>query len=476
MGDLQRALDFYEAYRVFGIRPGLDRIEALLEELGNPQLRIPAVHIAGTNGKGSVSAFLTAIAAADDKRVGWYTSPYLENFNERIRVIDGKKGFQEFMDKPRSPEISDSEMFGIVQRLKVAVSALEAKGLEEPTEFELITATAYAYFAERDCDIMILETGMGGRLDATNVIPKPLVSVIAALGYDHQDRLGSHLAQIAAEKAGIIKEDCPLVFLDPRDTADQRGEAGAALDVLTQIARAKGAPYEKISMHQIERCDDTVSMTEQCFFFQGERDPYKIRLLGEYQLLNAGLSIAAARHFATPEAIHEGLYAARWPGRLEFLRQDPAILLDGAHNLQGCQSLRREIDRFFTGKDLLFFTGMLGDKEHHAMLHEVFADPTFTPRAVFVSRPPVPRGYAALDLAHEIHEFIPQATMKPFHLATAAEILSSAGPIIYYDDNYTDVASRLVGISDKTQMPVVGFGSLYLIGNARPLIRKDLHI
>ena len=246
--------------------------------------------------------------------------------------------------------------------------------------------------------------------------------------------------------------------------------------MLTQIARAKGAPYEKISMNQIERCDEKASLTEQCFYFQGERTPYKIRLLGEYQLLNAGLAIAAGRHFATPEAIHEGLYAARWPGRLEFLRQDPAILLDGAHNLQGCQSLRREIDRFFTGKDLLFFTGMLGDKEHRAMLGEVFAEPTFTPRAVFVSRPPVPRGYAAFELAQEIHEFIPQATIKRFHTGTAEEILSSDGPIIYYDDNYTDVASRLVSISDRTDLPLVGFGSLYLIGNVRPLIRKDLDI
>ncbi|MDO5733969.1 MAG: folylpolyglutamate synthase/dihydrofolate synthase family protein [Eubacteriales bacterium] len=474
MQNINQVMEYFAAARVFGIRPGLERIKELLRRLDDPQDKIPAVHIAGTNGKGSVSAFISSIAAHDGRVVGWYTSPYLENFNERIRILRGREGFQNFLENARSAEISDAELIRTVTRVRAAAEAMLEAGFESPTEFELITASAFLYFAESNCDLLVLETGMGGRLDASNVIKKPLVSVITALGYDHTDRLGKHLAEIAGEKAGIIKTSAPLVFLDPEIALDKRGEAAQASEVIRQVATAKASPVTEIFASDIEACPLDLESYTQSFRFQGETRPYSIRLLGEYQLYNAALAIAAARHFASPESIYEGLAEARWPGRFEFLAKNPAILIDGAHNLQGVLGLRAELERYFAGRELIFFSGMLADKEHQKMLEQVFSETKYKTRAVFVTAPPVPRAFPAQDLAGEVANFLPNAKIHPYRDFSLESLRKSEDPQIYYCDDYNEVAGDLVDLAQSLDLPLVAFGSLYLIGNSRPILRNSL--
>ncbi|MDO5738415.1 MAG: folylpolyglutamate synthase/dihydrofolate synthase family protein [Eubacteriales bacterium] len=476
MQELSEVMDYLAAARIFGIRPGLQRIKALLAELGNPQDSYEVVHVAGTNGKGSVTAFLAAIAAISGRRTGWYTSPYLENFNERIRLLDGKKGFDSFIEQARSAEITDAQLIEVVNEVRAAEQRILDAGYEAATEFELITATAFLFYAKQDCDMVILETGMGGRLDATNVVKKPLVTVITALGYDHQDRLGEHLAEIAGEKSGIMKLSCPVVVLDPRLVRDDRGEAMLALDVLRQVARAKNCPFEEINASSVEFATAKLTEFKQSFYYKGDTKPYEISLLAEYQVYNAALAIAAAEHFANESQIREGLRLARWPGRFEFLAKDPAILIDGAHNLQGVLALRNELERYFADQELLFFTGILADKEHKSMLKAVFTDTTYKARAIFVAPPPVDRAFEAVKLAEEISSFIPGSEVIKF---TSLDSLGTDCPSdkrcqIYYVNDYREICPKLPAIAKRCQLPLVAFGSLYLIGNSRPLLREAL--
>ena len=200
----------------FGIKPGLERISTLMDLLGNPQDSFKSVHIAGTNGKGSVAAFISTILAVSDKKVGVFTSPYLERFTERIRIIDGKAGLTRTLEDDSYGEISEEELKKYSSMVEKARAKMIAEGLcDEPTEFELITAIAFLYYADQNVDVAVLEVGLGGRLDSTNIIKDPLVTVITALGLDHTGVLGSTISEIACEKAGIFKEGSPCVAFDP---------------------------------------------------------------------------------------------------------------------------------------------------------------------------------------------------------------------------------------------------------------------
>lgn len=472
MRDLQAVMDYFAEARVFGIRPGLDRIEALLEKLGHPESRYPVIHVAGTNGKGSVTAFLAAIAAQTGRRTGWYTSPYLEHFNERIRLIDGQAGFEAFLAQPRSAEISDEQLIDVASTVREAAEAIQADGHEAPTEFELITASAFLFYAQENCDLVILETGMGGRLDATNVVTQPLASIITALGYDHQDRLGTHLAEIAAEKAGIMKAGCPVIVLDPRIALDTRGEAESALELLRSVAKAKNCPYTEIHESMIERLPRPAGQMTQKFYFNGQRQAYEIALLADHQVYNAALAITAAELFASESEIRAGLKLAQWPGRFEFLRRQPPVIIDGAHNLQGVLALRAELERYFSGQELIFMTGILADKEHEAMLTALFANASFKTRAVFVTEPPVPRAFGAQALAEELARHLQGAELIPY--SGREELMSGAPdtPTIYYERDYRRLAEDLPRLAEAWQLPLIAFGSLYLIGNSRPQLRE----
>ncbi len=332
----------------FGSRLGLERIQQLCEALGHPEQKVPVVHIAGTNGKGSTAAFLAAILQEAGLRVGLYTSPHLVSYRERFQ-INGLWIDQDALDE-------------VVAAVEQAAVTIEAAGSQWGpfTEFEVGTAAAFRYFADAGVEIAVIETGLGGRFDATNVV-RPLVSVITPIGYDHMDWLGDTLPAIAAEKAGIIKPSVPVVVGVQHPTV---------IPVLRDAAQAMHAPIALLEQSPWQPLG---------WDFQGGRFSYAawsessfaISMLGGYQLANAGLAVLAAENLRaqgwplTEEHVRTGLKAARWPGRLEIVSQEhPWMLLDGAHNPQGVEALAQALETLaadFRG-ELTFVFGMLENK------------------------------------------------------------------------------------------------------------------
>jgi len=306
----------------------------------NPQDKVPAVHIAGTNGKGSTAAYSYNIARAAGLRTGLFISPHLERFNERI-VVDGR-------------EIADVDFVRLAQTVLTLTDSLQL----QLSGFALLTAMAFLYFVEQDCALMVVETGLGGRFDATNVIAAPLVSVLTAIDYDHVKLLGESLAEIAAEKCGIIKPNCPVVALR---------QTGVVNSIIESAARSNNS-----WLQWCDRADIAVSaqgLDGLQFSYQNYAD-LKIALVGDYQLTNAVtalLAIAAVNQSGElvigDDAIRSGLLATRWPGRLEvFVLPDHVLIIDGAHNPHGAGSLANFIKSQFSCKVALIF-GSLRTKD-----------------------------------------------------------------------------------------------------------------
>lgn len=352
--------------------PGLGRIRQLMEKLGNPQRELKFIHVAGTNGKGSVCAMLAAILQAAGYRVGLNTSPHLVEFEERIQV-DGTP-------------IAQEELAELVTRIRPAAESME----EHPTEFELITAMALMYFLERHCDIVVLETGLGGALDASNVIDTPEAAVLTAMGMDHMALLGSTMAEIAAAKAGIIK---------PGGTVVSSGGCPEADQVFRQTCEERQARLVEVDMSRL--CVREQSLIGTRFDFAPWKD-LVLPLAGSYQLRNAATAITTVealqqRGWKIPEqALRQGLARVRWPGRLECLREkDPIFLLDGAHNVHGIKAVTQSLRELFPGRKMVFLLGILADKEVGAMLDLVAP---LAERVVTVTPPESPRAMNAQDL------------------------------------------------------------------------------
>lgn len=350
----------------FGIKPGLERITKLLELLGNPQDLVKSVHVAGTNGKGSVCTYLSTILACDGRKVGVFTSPYLERFSERIRILDGRSGALSFLEDDSVGEIPSGRLDALSDKVAAAMETMLSGGFEHPTEFELITAIAFLYFAEEKVDICVLETGLGGRLDSTNVIKDPVATGICALGLDHCGVLGSTISEIASEKAGIFKKGAPAVSIDP-DEMIITGEMKAAVrETLIKAADEKGSPLTFVSTHgagQNARFDVDGTM-----HFELDGISYDTCLNGRHQVSNAALAIALARLCkASGDSIKEGISLTRWKCRLEILSLDPVVIIDGGHNPQGAESLAVTfndiLDGHLKGRPVRIVAGMMADKD-----------------------------------------------------------------------------------------------------------------
>jgi len=345
VADYRSAINYLYGLQRFGIKPGLDNITALLNYLGNPHLKLRCVHVAGTNGKGSTCAFLASITQKNGYAPGMYTSPHLEDFTERIR-ISGKP----------------VEKRSVVSFVQTVQKGMRENRLPRLTFFECATALAFAYFAQHKADPVIIETGMGGRFDATNVV-RPLISVITTVSLEHQQYLGRTLSAIAGEKAGIIKPCCPVVCGALR---------AKALEVIKSKAAEKKAP-----LYMLGR-DFSLSKTGRgIFFYSGLEIRHKkvfCGLRGDYQMHNASLAIAAAellRHMGyalTTGGIAEGIKKAFWPGRLEIIGRRPVVLLDGAHNPEGWMALVRFIDDSLRPRRIIFLLGIMEDKNIERML------------------------------------------------------------------------------------------------------------
>lgn len=347
--DYQEALAYLNNVEFFGSKPGLERVGALLETLGSPQKGMKFVHIAGTNGKGSCAAMAASILKAAGYKTGLYTSPYLYRFNERMQ-INGK-------------QIPDEKLAEIVTRLKPAAEAME----DHPTVFELMTAAALLWYREEACDIVVLEVGLGGRFDATNVIDAPEAAVIMNIGLDHTEILGDTLEQIAFEKAGIIKPGTEAVLY-------QQGEG--VTDVVRRRCEELGVALHIADFSQIQLEFD--SIYGQSFTYKG--NPYALPLLGAHQLKNAAtvlelVEVLRARGWKLEQSdVEHGLYAVHWPGRFELLSEEPLFIVDGGHNPQCAQTVRDNLLRYFPDKRRILLLGVLADKDYPeltAILNEV---------------------------------------------------------------------------------------------------------
>ena len=365
------ALKYIHGVSNFFCKPGLDRIKELCQGLGNPQNDLKFIHVGGTNGKGSVCSMLSSVLTEAGYRVGLYTSPYILEFNERMRV-NGKN-----IDKDT------------LARLTERAKAVAEKMADSPTEFELITAIAFLYFKEEKCDVVVLEVGMGGRLDATNIIGKPHLAIITGIALDHTAFLGDTIEMIAAEKAGIIKESSVALW---------GGESKVAEAVIEKEVSKKQSILCKTDYSELNIKAYDLSGTT---FDYRDREDIKISLLGSYQPRNAAIVLDAVDNLSSnglqvsEEAVRGGLLKARWPARFEIIGTEPTVIFDGAHNPQGVRATATSIKDYYGDKRVIILTGVLRDKDYVAITDAIceVAD------SVYTLTPDNPRALEALALA-----------------------------------------------------------------------------
>ena len=418
----EQALEYIHSVNWAFCKPGLERITELCKALGDPQKKLRFIHVAGTNGKGSTSAMLASVLQKAGYRTGLYTSPYIRTFCERIRV-DGEN-------------IPEDKLAALTDRIR----PIAEKMADKPTEFELITALAFAYFAECACDVVVLEVGLGGRLDSTNVIENTALSIITGIDFDHTALLGNTIEEIAREKAGIIKPCHPILF---------GGGKGVAFDTVCAVAQEKNAPFY---------CVDRSSYKERSATLEGTVFDYlhytnlHLPLLGAYQPYNATLVLSAVcllreQGFSIAEgAVREGLLAVRWPARFELLSRDPVIIYDGGHNPEGVRAAVASIKAYFPNQKVNLLGGVMADKDRGEMIE------TMKPVAAraFAVTPNNPRALAADEYAAQLASFdIPATSYKSVLEGVKAAIESSK----------------------KEGIPLVCLGSLYLYEEVEKAVR-----
>ena len=463
------APEFLQTANKFGIKLGLERMEQLLSKLGNPEKELSAFHIAGTNGKGSVSAYCAGMLAWDGKKVGLYTSPFLERFSERIRILDGREGLLTWEKDDTYGEIDSDSLSRLSDLVESKVKELLSEGQEHPTEFELVTAVAFLYFAEKKCDAVVLETGLGGRLDSTNVIEKPKACIITALGYDHTDRLGNTLGEIAGEKGGIIKEGCPVFVMDTHQRAVEYDEAEDAKKVLEAIAMEKHAPLTWIRRDEAERT--TQNLRGQSFNLKNKS--YRIRMHGSYQLENASLALCAMEQFVSPEAMREGLSHVRWKGRLEAICFDPPIILDGAHNPQGVTSFTAflsEMEVLSEENPCEVIMGVMADKDVSRMLDILVENWCVPLGRITLVTPDQKRAMPADELRIAWDEALRRS--KEFY--NLESCMYNAREKLIAENDVETACRNAVQRAFRNHAPVYMIGSLYLLGEARGYIEDGM--
>lgn len=420
----QEAISYIEDQGWSDTRLGLERTQALLDALGNPQKRLKFVHVAGSNGKGSTCAMLDSILRAAGYRTGLYTSPYIEEFCERMRV--------------NGENIPGEVLAEITEQVKAIADAMD----DHPSQFELVTAIAMLWFLREQCDIVVLEVGMGGALDSTNVIDAPEVAVLTNIGLEHTEYLGDTIEKIAHTKAGIIKPGCACVCYD--------GEP-EAVQVVQNVCREHNVPLHIAEISKLEPLEH--SLNGQTFRWRGQ--VYELSLLGKHQLYNAAVALdtvlALVRRGWTisSNAVQEGLRNVKWPARFEVLGCDPLFILDGGHNPQCAQALADILRDYLPGEEFTFLMGVLADKDCSAMLDAVGP---FAERFVCVT-PDSPRALTGTELAERI--------------------AAKGGAAVACESVEEGIRAAL-----ESGGPVVAFGSLYMAGAVRtafpPVYRKWL--
>ncbi len=417
----EQAIEYIHSVFWKGSIPGLGRTQELLQRMGNPEKKLKFIHIAGTNGKGSTAAMTASILRKAGYRTGLYTSPYIYRFHERMQ-IDGE-------------QISDEDLVEITEFVKPHADAME----ESPTEFELVSSIAFEYFARKKCDIVVLEVGMGGALDSTNVIEVPEVAVITNIGLDHTDYLGDTVEKIAQTKAGIFKEGGSAVIYRSTPSVEA---------VFEEICAQRNVSLKKADFDSLVLKSHGL---EGQVFDCGNRKDIALPLLGDHQLHNASVVLSIIDTLIekgwkiTEQNIYDGIRDVSWPGRFDIVGHDPLFIIDGGHNPQCIEALEKNIRDYLTGRTVIALTGVLADKDYGEM---------YRPMMPLISEfvcitPPNPRKLEAAELAEHLRRV--GATATPCDsieqgVRTAIEKAGSDGVVLCFGSLYTigDIRNALL--------------------------------
>ena len=425
----EEAMKYITEVGNFGSNYGLERTYKLLEHLGNPERDLKLIHIAGTNGKGSTTSMITEILMGEGYKIGMYTSPFIEEFEERIQI--------------NRNNIPKESLAILMDEIKVAVDKVIEAGYNHPTEFEIITVLMLLYFKKENIDFGVIEVGLGGTLDSTNVI-KPIIQVITSISFDHTNLLGNTLEKIAREKAGIIKKGIPTVIY-PQQEEVLKVIKNKCFEMDSELYIANN---ENLKFKNIVNLDKPYQLLK----YNNEID-ILLPLLGEHQIINLSVAMQAIEVLNNKNIIDisianivKSIKNVSWKGRLEVLSNNPYVVIDGAHNIQGIETLSRNINKYFKYNNLYLILGILADKDVEEMIKII------TPMAkkVYSVTPNSIRGELAESLKDEVSKF--NKNCKAF-------------------DKYEE--AYLEALNDASEKDLIlASGSLYMIGDMRKIIRK----
>lgn len=412
----------------YGSVLGLENMRELLGRLGNPHDDLKFIHISGTNGKGSVLAYLSTILSGGGYRTGRYISPTLFSYRERIQVDEQK--------------IEKESLAHHVTAIAKVIEEMKAENAGNPTAFEVETALAFLYFKEKDCDIVVLETGLGGALDATNIIKTTVMEVIAPISMDHMEFLGDTLEKIAMQKAGIIKPHTAVV------SASQEPDAKKVLD---HVCKENQCSMYMVDPAQIT--DVLYDVEEQQFSYKNWKN-VKITLAGSYQILNAALALEGVEelrrlgYHLSEEQVRQGLYRAVWRGRFTLLSKNPAVIIDGAHNPGAAKELKHSLDLYFKGKDLYYIFGVFQDKDYQEVIR---LTAPLAKHIITVQTPGNPRALPANELK---------------------EAVQAVNPSVEAAQSIQEAVKKSLQLA-KNEDAIIIFGSLSFLGEAERAVKSE---
>ncbi|WP_196247191.1 bifunctional folylpolyglutamate synthase/dihydrofolate synthase [Clostridium novyi] len=432
----KEAMNYIDDAARFSIKLGLDRTKRILEVLGNPHNKIKCIHVAGTNGKGSITSMLNSILIEEGYKVGMYTSPYIEEFEERIQINNTK--------------ILKDDLATAITEVYNAANKILKEGYSNPTQFEIITCAAFLYFYNKNVDYAVIEVGLGGRLDSTNVIT-PILSIISSISYDHMKILGDSIEKIAIEKAGIIKSKVPVVLYPQLKEAE---------DVINSICIERKSPLKKVSKEsgKYVGCNDLTidgkSIKTQNIIINVDNNEYNINLalLGKHQILNCTTVLYAVNELKkigvviSNTSIINALIKVKWMGRFEILNNDPTVIIDGAHNIDGITKLKESIDTYVRYKDMILILGILNDKQVEDMVKVI----TPSAKMVICVTPHSERAEIAKELMKSV---------KTYNSNCIAI------------EDYKTAYETALNYCNRDDLLLIS-GSLYMIGDMRKIITR----
>lgn len=421
--------EYIESLGQYGSVLGLGNMQRLCDKMNLPMESLKVIHIAGTNGKGSTLAFVSTILKEAGYKVGRYISPTISDYRERIQ-INGRM-------------ITWKDLCLYMTKMREFCEELVKEGFPHPTAFEIETALCFQYFYEKQCDVIVLETGLGGKLDATNIVTKPLVSVMTSISMDHMAFLGNTLAEITENKCGIIKEGCPVVSQVQQDDA---------MDVIKRVCLEQNSSLSIVDENKISKVK--YGLVKQKFSY-GTYRQLEIELAGTYQIKNAALALEVMDQlkklgYAIPDkAVCNGLKNTQWPGRFTVIAKKPLFIVDGAHNEDASRQLAKSIQFYFTNKKIIYIIGVLKDKEYEKIIANTYS---YANQIITVKTPNNERAMGSYELAREVAKYhsgvtnadsIEEAVEMAYLMADKDSVILAFGSLSYL--------GRLIEIVDKRQ-------------------------